>query len=147
MVGLHKGDGCDNEAGVARVAPIEGEERLVPALGVGGQLPDDGRIHPAERLLGCRQVARRIVVAGRDDHMDRLRQRAEAGEEVVVELHGFGRGHLAVEDVARDEEQLDVAGDNKLAQPGEEAALVFGAGDAFVGEAEVPVGGVKHSHG
>jgi hypothetical protein len=85
-------------------------------------------------------------VVAADQHHLRGARRGDAGEEAVEAGLGLSARRDLVEDVARDDQGVDLLVGEHAEQPGEEAVVIGAQADAAQLQAEVPVGGVEDAH-
>ncbi|MNV40949.1 hypothetical protein D3C71_1325700 [compost metagenome] len=101
----------------------------------------------AHQCCGQLDARARVVVAG--DHHDVQLRLLLVGldDEVVETLLGFDRRVDRVEDIAGDQQRIRLAQAQLAEQPVEEAGVFEVAFLAVQALAQVPVGGVKQTHG
>jgi hypothetical protein len=117
------------------------------ALAVAHHVADHARAVGGQQRSRRFQAAGRIVVAGDDDDVERRRPRACLLQE-VVQLALRGRRRVGVvEDVAGDQQRVDLFGHDGIEQPVEEAFVFPAPVEIVQGLAEVPVGSVQQPHG
>ncbi len=91
------------------------------------------------------QEGRRIVIA-RDYHHLAVGSGSRPAEKPVVQFLGPVAGGGAVEDIAGNEEGIDILLFNETGQPVQERLAFFVSFPAVEGAAKMPVGGVDNFH-
>ncbi len=128
------------------VAQRDEEPVRVEAAVDAGQLPHDRHVERGQDLARRLEARRRVVVAGDGNDPEALPAPARRDEEPVpVALRRRGRVR-GVEDVARDEERIDVALHDRVEEPREKGRVLLLAGRIVERVTEVPVGRVQEPH-
>ncbi|MNT74669.1 hypothetical protein D3C72_2135080 [compost metagenome] len=95
--------------------------------------------------LALAEHGHRIVVAA--EHHQLATAAAQLDDKAVVLLAGIAGRRTGVEDIAGDQQRIDLMHAHLLDQPGAERLVLGLAGLAHEVLAEVPVGGVEDAHG
>lgn len=86
------------------------------------------------------------MVTGNDDDVEVSQIPAHSGKEFKKHLLGSRRRISAVEDVARDQQRIDLFGEQCVGQPGKKAIVLMDAVIAMHHLSKVPVGGMENFH-
>ena len=121
---------------------VRGPQHQHLVRGVGGGAADDVDVEDLEQFARRVQEGRRIVVAADDDDMAAGRG-GQPAQEAVVQLLGRVAGRDGVEDVAGDEQRVDLPLPDRLLQPVQERLRLVMAFSAVEVPSDVPVGRVK----
>jgi hypothetical protein len=120
--------------------------RVAGAVSGSADRTDRAGVEQRQQRPGRLDPARRIVVA-RDHHDRQLRHpRARPGQEIVELALRGRRGVGVVEQVARDQQRIDLFGLQLLEQPVQEAGVFVAALVLVQRLPQVPVGGVQDLH-
>ncbi len=104
-------------------------------------------VESAQQLVGGIQLGGRVVVAADEHHLQCRVLGPQTCQEAVELLPGTGGRVGGVEQIARHQQGVNVAGLDCVGQPVEEGVVFEAAVVAVKLMTEVPVGGVQDLHG
>ena len=115
-------------------------------MGIAGDITDGSGIKRGKQRRGRFQSARRVVIAGDDDDIQ-VRNTLLGGSEKTVELLLGGGGRIGIiEDVAGDQQDINLFGCESVEQPVQKSLMLVIPLKVMQGLAEMPIRGMQQTH-